>query len=170
MRRRNAVILTAVGLFCVCVLLLPLLLRGFALIWMAASGSPREAQCQAEDLGASLRQFLLEQREPLEELRAAAKAGQELPGKTVQEILDCTVEQVNISDVYAENGEIRVWLDNSMYTGKLYTHVTFGSGEPPLPDGTTAEEDQTFWTLNDYMRMEILEDGWYAEYEAVTRG
>ena len=164
------------GLFCVFAVLSPLILRGVAFLLMSTPGSPREAQTQMEELSASLHQFLPAHRDELEELRAAAQAGHELPDHTVQAILASPVEQADITHVYARNGEIQIWLDNSRYAGKLYTQVTLGSGPPPLSDGTAAEEGQTFWDLNDgasrghYRYIEILEDSWYADYESITRG
>ena len=141
---------------------------------MALPGSAREAQRQAESLSETLHLFLEEHRETLEALASAAQAGDALPDSAVQALLDSPLEGAELSGVSAQDGALRLTLDNSLHTGKLYTYVTMGSGAPPLPEGVEAEAGQSFWTLHEgngfYHFAERLEENWYAEYECVTRG
>lgn len=130
----------------------------FAVIWFSFiyQGSPREAERQVEALGHILEQFLYDHRDALEQLHSAAETGAELPDGAVREILNASLEEADIHQVFSSDGQIIVALDNSMYTGRLYTSACLVSGTPPLPEGMAADREQTLWTFDRYHRVELL--------------
>ena len=170
MRRGRAAVLALLA----AAILLPAGIYLGAVRSLSQPGSAGEALRQVEELSETLHLFLEAHRETLEILAAAAQAGEALPDSAVQELLNSTLEKASLSDISARNGTLYLSLDNHMYTGRLYAHVTMGSGAPALPDGIETAAEQTFWTLDGgngfYDYIEQLEDGWYAEYNCYTRG
>lgn len=72
--------------------------------------------------------------------------------------------------VFLEKGQAHIWMDNAGSVRRSgYTTADLCSGAPELPD-RPPPEGTSIWTLDRWTRVEILEPGWYVEYNYLVRG
>lgn len=79
-------------------------------------------------------------------------------------------EGADVNWVFLEKGKaLSGWITPAPSGRSGYTTADLCSGAPELPD-RPPPEGTSIWTLDRWTRVEILEPGWYVEYNYLVRG